>query len=163
MLQGLIGFSRIRIHKYTSRSLSELRSTYVLELDCLAHPLTHNCLLPMHSLTLQSSCRRSRTAAAPSLSSFHRRAQSEGPVNRAATSAAAASTAATAHRVRRVDHDEIRPKSTAAAPLSSQRGRAGGRKVSTLNKCMQQSRSRAIVTFKESVNLYICCMYLWQV
>ena len=135
MLQGLIGFSRIRIHKYTSRSLSELRSTYVLELDCLAHPLTHNCLLPMHSLTLQSSCRRSRTAAASSLSSFHRRAQSEGPVNRAATSAtsaAAAATAATAHRVRRVDHDEIRPKST-AAPLSSQRGRAGGRKVSTLN------------------------------
>ena len=48
-----------------------------------------------HALTLQSSCRRSRTAAA----SFHRRAQSEGPVNRAATSAtsaAAATTAATA-------------------------------------------------------------------
>ena len=122
------------------------------------HLPTIVCCYPCHALTLQSSCRRSRTAAA----SFHRRAQSEGPVNRAATSAAAATTAATAHRVRRVDHDEIRPKST-AAPLSSQRGRAGGRKVSTFNKCTQQSRSRAIVTFKESVNLYICCMYLWQV
>ena len=82
-----------------------------------------------HPCTPQSSCRRSRLAAAAA--SSHRRAQSEGPVNRAATSAAAASTAATAHRVRRVDHDEIRPKpSAAAAPISSQSARMSGRKVS---------------------------------